>query len=139
MKGAYYRQLVESGIPETTASAIVLNEDLSHTSFSGRTSAFAPAPSAGKDSSEVSEWVAWTVLGSAGLNILLWAPLLTLHFILAIAVWTTARRTRRTGTELSYFSPFFWGVATLIGGVFVAGLYWVMHHSALRSAGNTAC
>lgn len=138
MKGTYYRQLVESGLPETTASAIVLNEDLSHTTFAGRTSAFAPAPSAGNNASEVSEWVAWTVLGSAGINILLWAPLLTLHFILAIAVWATARRNQHSGLELLYFSPFFWGIATLIGGVFVAGLYWVMHHSSLRPAGSIA-
>jgi hypothetical protein len=96
-------------------------------------------PETGGAQTDPLKWFAWTALGSISLDFLQRMPVVLLNVILAVAVWSTARRARRAGTELSYFSPFFWGIATLIGGVFVAGLYWVMHHSSLRPAGNTAC
>jgi len=133
LKGKYYRQLVESGVPETTAATIVLNEELSKGAFANRATETESNPSR-----SVPDWFTWTFIGSTVVDVFQRAPFLLLHFILAIAVWATARRAQNGGIALTYLSPFFWGFATLIGGVLVAGLYWVIHHSSLRLPGERA-
>jgi len=136
LKGEYYRQLVQSGVPEATAASVILNEELSKSALG------APARKTDlseDDNADPKDWIAWSVIGATGLDLMQRMPLLVLHFILAIAVWATARRAQRSGITLTFLSPFFWGVATLIGGVLVAGLYWVIHHSSLRLTNESVC
>ena len=64
---------------------------------------------------------------------LTWLLTAVVHIGFAFAVLSDAgtlsgqngRRSVLVGTEL-------WALATLLGGVFVAALYWLLHHSSLR-------
>src|SRR4051812_17425852 len=49
-----------------------------------------------------------------------------------ISVYSNARRAHRDGILL-FVTPLIWLLATLLGGVFVAAIFWVMHYSTLRS------
>ena len=53
------------------------------------------------------------------------------HIAFAFAVYRDAATTVQTRT-VWFVSPFIWGVATLLGGVFVAGVFWALHYSTLR-------
>ena len=53
------------------------------------------------------------------------------HIGFAVAVGQDAARLRREGSGPLIAGPFLWSCATLLGGVFVAGLYWAVNHSAL--------
>ncbi|RBP46180.1 hypothetical protein DES53_102566 [Roseimicrobium gellanilyticum] len=55
------------------------------------------------------------------------------HLCFAFAVWNDAglmAKLHHRGTFL--VGGFLWALATLVGGVFVAGVYWAIHHSTLR-------
>jgi heme/copper-type cytochrome/quinol oxidase subunit 4 len=52
------------------------------------------------------------------------------HVSFAVAVFLDARRLPRKPILVL---PIVWALATLLGGVFVAAVYWVMHHSRLNS------
>ncbi len=54
------------------------------------------------------------------------------HVAFALAVWNNAQALREKGAGTALIEPVWWTLATLLGGVFVAGLYWVVHHSTLR-------
>lgn len=136
LKGEYYRQLVQSGVPEATAASVILGEEISKSAFD---SSVRGTSSNHQLDTDPKDWIAWSVIGATGLEFMQRMPLIVLHLILTVAVWATARRTHRTGIVLTFLSPFFWGVATLIGGVLVAGLYWIIHHSSLRMTSETVC
>jgi len=56
-----------------------------------------------------------------------------IHIAFSIAVFEDAKK--QTGYEPTgsvFVGPFFWSMSVLIGGVLVAGLYWVLHHSSLK-------
>lgn len=56
---------------------------------------------------------------------------LIIHIAFAIGVFKDASARRDSSLNLWFVSPIFWGGATLIGSVFVAGVYWAMHYSSL--------
>ncbi len=54
-----------------------------------------------------------------------------LHLIFAGAVARDAGAMSRTGQKTVMVSASTWAFATLIGGVFTATIYWLLHHSTL--------
>ena len=54
-----------------------------------------------------------------------------IHIVFAIAVYRDATRLDRVRT-LIIAGPAIWSIATLIGGVITAAIYWAMHHSRLN-------
>ncbi|NKB46965.1 MAG: hypothetical protein GKR77_04180 [Legionellales bacterium] len=70
----------------------------------------------------------------ATLNILLMVINGLLHIIFAGAVAKDAGQLTKLGIKPWLVSGITWAFATLIGGVLIAGLYWIMHHSSLARA-----
>ncbi|QIF02625.1 hypothetical protein [Roseimicrobium sp. ORNL1] len=73
--------------------------------------------------------------GTLGFIIFLVVFLVTVvvHVCFALAVWVDAglmEQHQRRSTFL--VGGGLWALATLLGGVFVAGIYWAIHHSTLR-------
>ena len=65
--------------------------------------------------------------------VVFWVVTAIIHITFAVAVYRDAK---------SMATPIFvgsviWMLATLIGGVFVAAIYWAMHHSSLNSSIQT--
>lgn len=55
-----------------------------------------------------------------------------IHIAFGVAVLNDASSLKQTESrELIFVSPFFWALAVLFGGVLIAGLYWLIHHSNL--------
>ena len=54
-----------------------------------------------------------------------------IRIVFAIAVYRDATRLDRT-RNLIIVGPGIWCIATLIGGVITAAIYWAMHHSRLN-------
>jgi hypothetical protein len=52
-----------------------------------------------------------------------------LHLVFASAVARDAGNLSRLGQRLALVSASTWAFATLIGGVFTATIYWLLHHS----------
>ena len=54
-----------------------------------------------------------------------------IHFLFAGAVANDCGKLQKHGLKPILVSPATWAFTTLIGGVYVAGLYWFLHHSTL--------
>lgn len=55
------------------------------------------------------------------------------HIAFAIGVYNDAEKIfGRTKRAPFFVNSIIWMLATLIGGVFVAGIYWAIHHSTLN-------
>ena len=127
-KGEYYRQLAAAGLPEGAARQIVLQEKLSD---SGTSSTSPRAVDSHADSgfeSRANRWLerlgAFAAVGGLGLATLGLIPQAALHIALSIAVFVRSRRVETGGGQLVFFGPVLWALATLVGGVFLAALYW---------------
>ena len=59
------------------------------------------------------------------------AIVIIVHISFAIAVFRDATRLPAPQKPISV-SPIIWFLATLISGIFVATIYWLMHHSRLN-------
>lgn len=55
------------------------------------------------------------------------------HIAFAIAVFWDATHLPALRKPI-FVGPIIWFLGTLIGGVFVAGSYWIMHHSRLNQS-----
>jgi hypothetical protein len=73
-----------------------------------------------------------TLGGSFPLFFLLFTALtVVVHVGFAISVARDAGQLQRQQAGPLIAGPLLWTLATLLGGVFVAGLYWVVNHSSL--------
>jgi len=54
-----------------------------------------------------------------------------LHMVFAAAVATDAGKLHKQQLQPLLVSGITWAFATLLGGVFIAAIYWLMHHSTL--------
>ena len=54
-----------------------------------------------------------------------------LHLIFASAVAKDSGQLNKLGRTTYLVSGMVWAFATLVGGVLIAGLYWLMHYSTL--------
>lgn len=55
------------------------------------------------------------------------------HIVFAVAIYRDAARLKhRHALVIAGVGPAIWCVATLIGGVITAGIYWALHHSRLN-------
>ena len=61
-----------------------------------------------------------------------WIATVIIHIMFAIAVYRDAVFLNLKGTGTVFASPFIWCLSVLIGGVFLAAIYWVIHHSEFR-------
>lgn len=70
--------------------------------------------------------------GKVDLILSIGATILTtlVQIVLAMAVYRDAKRLQ----TLTFLDPVLWCVATLVGGVITAGIYWTIHHSRLNPA-----
>jgi len=56
-----------------------------------------------------------------------------IHVLFALAVWQDGTGLVQHGSRLIFVGPAIWALATLLGGVFVAVAYWLVHYSTLRA------
>ena len=75
----------------------------------------------------LSVWAQVSMLWTIGFSILT----VLIHIVFAIAVYRDATRLDRT-RALIIVGPGIWCIATLLGGVITAAIYWAMHHSRLN-------
>lgn len=56
-----------------------------------------------------------------------------IHIAFGVAVLNDASNLKSSNAKtLQFVSPFFWMLAVLMGGVMIAGFYWLIHHSTLN-------
>ena len=54
------------------------------------------------------------------------------HIAFSAAIFNDARNIKEEGAHVAFVGPTLWSFAVLVGGIFVALAYWVIHHSALN-------
>lgn len=54
-----------------------------------------------------------------------------MHLAFSAAVFNDANRLQREQGSLAFVNSWLWCLAVLVGGVLVALVYWVMHHSTI--------
>jgi uncharacterized integral membrane protein len=59
-----------------------------------------------------------------------------LHIIFAGAIAKDAAMVQKNYGKTQFVGPMTWAIATLVGGVFVALMYWLIHHSSLRTVNH---
>lgn len=65
--------------------------------------------------------------------ILFYLIVAVVHIAFAVGVYNDAEKLfERTRRKPFLVNSVIWTLATLIGGVFVAGIYWAIHHSTLN-------
>lgn len=57
---------------------------------------------------------------------------IVIHLTLALAIYRDADQIERSGFSTVFVGRFLWTFMTLIGGLLVVTVYWLMHHSTLR-------
>lgn len=62
-----------------------------------------------------------------------WLATALIHIAFAIGVFKAAEKLEEGG-DTHFVPPMIWALATLIGGVVTAGIYWALHHSTLCPA-----
>jgi hypothetical protein len=66
-------------------------------------------------------------------GVIVWISTAVVHIGFAMAVLSDAEFLWKHLHRRTFFvGANFWAFATLLGGVFVAALYWAIHHSTLR-------
>lgn len=75
----------------------------------------------------------WPYAGNTVYTLKLVIMLITviIHILFASAVAADAGRLNKQSLQPLLVSGITWAFATLLGGVFVAAIYWLMHHSTL--------
>jgi len=62
-----------------------------------------------------------------------WVLVAIVHISFALAVLQDSQSLfRREQRSTVFVNGVIWALATLLGGVFMAAIYWVIHHSTLR-------
>jgi hypothetical protein len=56
-----------------------------------------------------------------------------IQIIIALAVFSDAKRLFTERKPVVFLSPSFWGLAALAGGIVTLIAYWLFHYSTLRS------
>ncbi len=64
-------------------------------------------------------------------NVLPMIGVLLVHLAFSAAVFNDANRLQREHGSLAFVNSWLWSLAVLVGGVFVALAYWVIHHSTI--------
>jgi len=70
--------------------------------------------------------------GWAYLFYVYWAVIVIIHILLAVGVYDAAKKLKMENRPVIFVAGWVWAVATLIGGVIPAGIYWAINHSTLR-------
>ena len=73
------------------------------------------------------------VLFIGGVTICSVVIVMVVHISFAVAVFRDATSLPASRKPISV-SPTIWLLATLLGGIFVVTLYWIMHHSRLNQS-----
>ena len=68
-------------------------------------------------------------IGDNSLTIVVGILWIIVNIAFSIGVYREAKQRHTT-----FVGPGMWAFATLLGGVFIAVAYWIIHHSSLRSA-----
>jgi phosphate/sulfate permease len=64
--------------------------------------------------------------------IIIGALTVIVHVLFAAGVARDAGSIQRSGLSTEIVSPLVWVLSVLLGGVFAAAVYWLIHHSSLR-------